>query len=108
MNGIRCVCTNDSDKPSIIPENLWIKKGTEYHIVHVFKHLSQKGISGVELAEVNISHCKPYNSFGLNRFAINIDDFQKLKELISDCTELSDIDVSSLVENLELIENYEL
>ena len=105
MNGIRCVCTNDSDKPSIIPNNLWIQKGTEYHIVHVFKMLNQKGIQGVEIAEVDISHLEPYNSFRLNRFAINIEDFQKLKELISDCTELSDIDVSALVENLELIDN---
>lgn len=105
MNGIRCVCTNDSNRPEEIPANMWIKKGTEYHIVHIFKHLSQNGISGCEIAEIDISHCKPYNSFRLNRFAINIEDFQKLKELISDCTELSDIDVSALVENLELIEN---
>lgn len=105
MTGIRCVCTNDSNRPEEIPSNLWVKKGTEYHIVHVLKCLNQKGIQGVELAEIDISHCKPYECFRLNRFSINIEDFQKLKELISDCAELSDIDVSALVENLELIEN---
>ena len=104
MNGIRCFCIDDANRPKEIPASKWVKKGEKYHIVHVFKHLSQKGIQGVELAEIDISDCEPYNCFRLTRFAILLEDLEKLMQLMKDCTELSDIDISALLENLELVE----
>lgn len=104
MSGIRCFCIDDTNRPKEIPASKWVEKDKQYHITHVFKHLSQKGIQGVELAEVDISDCEPYNCFRLTRFAILLEDLEKLIQLMKDCTELSDIDISALLENLELVE----
>jgi len=101
---IKCKCINDSNRPEDFPANKWVKKDNEYHITHVYYHVEQ-GISGVELAEVDLKDCKPYISFRMDRFAIAMEDLEKLLELIKDCNNLSDIDidVNKLIEELELV-----
>lgn len=100
---IKTKCINDSNRPEDFPANKWLKKDNEYHITHVYYHISQ-GISGCELAEINMNDTKPYASFKIDRFAFSVDDLEKLLELIKDCNDLSDvdIDVNKLIEELEL------
>ena len=97
---IPCICVDDKGKPLEIPSSKWVKKGVEYHIVHVYNQQEQNGINGVELAEFDISDCVPYNCYRLDRFAFTQDNLDKLIQMMQDCTELNDIDISSIVEKL--------
>lgn len=98
--GINCICIDDKNRPKEIPQELWIKFGTNYTITHVFKQINQNNIKGVELAEIDISNCKPYNSFRLSRFAIDVKDLFKFGEMLNDCTELNKLDVNDFVRTL--------
>lgn len=68
--------------------------------------MNQPGVKGVELAEFDISMCKPYNSYRLNRFAISIEDLEKWIKMCKDTSEMNDIDVDAFV--TELIKKEEL
>ena len=103
---IPAYCVDDTKKPNQIPSNKWIKNGEKYHITHIFKQMTQLGIQGVELAEIDISDCSPYNSFRLNRFIIDLVDLPKLIEMMKHCSDLNEIDITNLIE--ELIEKEEL
>lgn len=96
---VKCKCVNDSNMPVEFPISKWVKKDNEYHITHVYYHVEQ-GISGVELSEINLNDCYPFVSFKMDRFAISMEDLEKLLELIKDCNDLSDIeiDVDKLIE----------
>lgn len=78
----------------------WLVKGQEYHITHVYNNIQQNGIKGVELFEHDISECVPYNCYRLGRFAFTEDNLNKLIEMMQDCTELNNVDISSIVEKL--------
>ena len=101
---IPCICVDDKHKPLEIPFCKWVVKGSEYHVTHVYHQHQQKGIKGVELAEFDISDCVPYNCYRLDRFAFTQDNLKKLIQMMQDCTELNDIDISSIVEKLTSIE----
>ena len=99
---IQCICINDSNKPIEISSNKWLKKDEQYHITHIYYHV-QQGLQGVELAEIELTdECFPYQSFALNRFAIFKEDMEKFMQMIKDCTDLNDIEVSSLIEKINL------
>lgn len=95
---------DDTKKPIEIPKSKWVVKDVEYTITHIYNHVNQKGIKGVELAELDISMYTPYNSFRLDRFAIHKDDFDKLAQMIKESIELNDIDISNILETLTLLE----
>ena len=102
---VRVICLNDSNRPKEIKPSLWIKKDQEYHITHIFYHVSQ-GLQGVELYEVQLDEsCTPYESFALNRFGIPQEELEKFMEMLKNCTNLNDIDIKNLIEEscLELI-----
>jgi hypothetical protein len=101
---IPCVCVDDIGRPLEVPVSRWVKKGVEYHVTHVYHQFQQKGVKGVELLEFDISDCVPYNCYRLDRFAFTAENIQKLIELMQDCTELDNIDISSIVEKLTTIE----
>jgi len=99
---VRCICINDSNKPVEIPPKKWIKKDQEYHITHIYWH-PQQSIQGVELAEIGLTdECFPYQSFALNRFACLKEDLEKFMQMLKDCTELNDIEIGNLIEELSL------
>lgn len=100
---IKTKCINDRHRPNDFPISKWLKKDNEYHITHVYYHPEQQ-IQGVEIAEINMKDCYPYVSFKIDRFAIAMEDLEKLLELIKDCNDLNgvDIDVDKLIETLEL------
>jgi hypothetical protein len=100
---IPCICIDDKNKPSIIPDSLWVKEGERYTISHIYQHQNseQKGLQSCDLAELDISAYIPYKHFLLTRFAINANDLEKLKALLKDCTDMNDADISELIEILE-------
>lgn len=62
------ICINDQDRPNEIPLSKWVKKGKTYTVVRIVSMVVQGGY-GVELQEIDLSDCSPYNFFGSHRFA---------------------------------------
>ena len=104
LDKIHCICVDDADRPKEVPAKLWLKKDKEYHVTHIFQMVNQKGIKGCEIAEIDIGHLKPYNSFRLDRFAFTKEGLDKLIELIKQCTELNNVDINSIVEKIQIKE----
>lgn len=106
MAKIRCICIDDQNKPSVIPQEKWVEKGNWYNISYIFIMVNQGRIQGVELAEFDISMHAPYNCYRLSRFAVLEDDLKKFAELIKDCDDmrqLEDVDIEKLTKQIELI-----
>lgn len=83
---IPCICIDDTNKPSNIPNSLWVRRGNEYHITWI-KHHKAQGIQGVELKELKLNEdCLPFNSYALKRFAIRKDDMDMFMELLAVCS----------------------
>lgn len=99
---VACLCINGKNRPvEILPQN-WINEGTEYHITHIFYHVNEK-IQGVLLEEVQ-TRSEKYISYRIDRFAFRKKDFEKLIELMKLCTELNEVDIKKLLEEIELQE----
>lgn len=99
---IKCLCINDSNRPTTIPENKWIKKDTEYHIIFAHFLLPQRKL-GVQLAEINLDDtCAPFEYFLAHRFAIAESDLQALIELVYETTKIK-TSVEELMKQTEVI-----
>jgi hypothetical protein len=95
---IKCICIDDSLKPTSIPQHKWVKKGYEYTIIFAQYLLPQKEIS-VQLDEILLDEtCAPYEYFLANRFAILEDDFQNFVELLSECNDVN-VSIKELLEH---------
>lgn len=100
---IQSICIDDSCKPREIPPSKWVKKDGVYTITHIFWHVQQK-IQGVELAEIMLdSSCFPYESFSIKRFAIPLEEMDKLEQMLKDCTELNSVEINTFINELEII-----
>ena len=100
--GVKCKCINENNRPQVIPSQKWIKKDQEYNITHIYYHV-QQGIQGCELAEIELTDENfPYLSFALSRFAFTKEGLEKLVQMIKNCTELNDIEVGHLIEELDV------
>lgn len=66
---MKVICIDDTNKPIDIPESKWVKKEEIYTIVKVVKLNLQKNTFGVELEEIDLKDCFPYEYFLANRFA---------------------------------------
>jgi len=66
---MKVVCIDDSNKPIDIPEHKWVKKDEIYTIAKVVKLNLQANTLGVELEEIDLTDCFPYEYFLANRFA---------------------------------------
>ena len=98
---IRVICINDSDKPNEIPQSKWIEQGKQYHITWVYKQMQQRGLQGVELKEIDLSGCFPYNCFSLNRFAIHEQDIPELIQLMKEATDLNEIELRDILSDID-------
>jgi hypothetical protein len=99
---IPALCIDSSNRPKEIPMGKWIQSGFKYHITHVFFHEKQ-GIQGCTLHEVRLgAESTPYISYRLSRFALTQENYDKLLQMIIDCSELNDFDVNKLLEECEL------
>jgi len=83
---MRVVCIDDSNRPLGIPLENWIEKGKEYTIVKFVRMCAQNNILGVELEEVDLSNCFPYEYFSAKRFA-PINPKEKIEEALENIQE---------------------
>lgn len=94
-------CIDDKNKPAIIPDDLFVKEGESYTLIHIYKQVNQNNILGAVLKELDISAYIPYNCFRLDRFAYRIEDLPELEKMMRESAELNDADISELLEILE-------
>jgi len=66
---MKVVCIDDKNKPLDIPNHKWIKEKQTYTISKVVRMKLQNNELGVELEEIDLTDCFPYNYFSLKRFA---------------------------------------
>lgn len=86
---IKCVCINDKNRPSRVPENKWVKEGQEYTVIFTLVVLPQKTLA-VQIDEVDLDEsCRPYSFFLANRFAFRTEDLERLIEFIKECTQVN-------------------
>lgn len=102
---IRALCVDDTNRPTEIPVEKWVKANELYTITSITKHVNQDGILGVKLKEISIDDLSPYNAFKASRFGISVKDIQAFIDLAKDCAELSDLNIEELINReLELYE----
>jgi hypothetical protein len=86
---IKCICINDKNRPSKIPQNKWLKEGEEYTIIFTLIVLPQKTLA-VQLEEIDLDKsCMPYEFFLANRFAFTQEELEKLIAFIEECTHVN-------------------
>lgn len=103
---IKCICINDSDKPTKIPESKWLEKDKEYTLAFCITVLPQKQLA-FQLQEIDLDDsCSPFTWFLANRFAFRQEDLEKLAEFIQDCNKIS-FSIKELMKetNIKIIEN---
>jgi len=100
---VKCICIDISDKPEIIPNHMWPVLNKEYHITWIYYHTLQ-GVQGVELKEIAIEGCPPYESYRLTRFAFTKEGIEELMKLFKQCTDANAVDIDELFKELEVIE----
>jgi len=97
---IKAICIDDKNKPAIIPNNKWVKEGTQYHIIHIYRLPHHDNLLGVHLKEItleDIPDCE-FKTYRLSRFGIDIKDLEKFLELAKECAGLNDVDFTELAE----------
>lgn len=100
---IKCLCVDDTNKPSQIPQDKWIEKGKEYTILFSMTVLPQKQLA-FQLYEIDLDDsCSPYEWFLANRFAFREEDLGNLIEFIQDCNKIT-FSVNELVKEINIDE----
>lgn len=86
---VKCICINDKNRPSKIPQEKWLKEGEEYTIIFTLMVLPQKTLA-VQLEEIDLDEsCMPYEFFLANRFAFTKEELEKLIAFIEECNQVS-------------------
>lgn len=86
---IKCICINDKNRPSRVPETKWVKEGEEYTVIFTLVVLPQKTLA-VQIDEIDLDEsCRPYSFFLANRFAFRTEDLERLIEFIEQCTQVN-------------------
>ena len=86
---VKCICINDKNRPSKIPQEKWLKEGEEYTIIFTLIVLPQKTLA-VQLEEIDLDeNCMPYEFFLANRFAFTKEELEKLIAFIEECNHIS-------------------
>lgn len=100
---IKCLCINDNNKPTQIPSEKWLKKGTEYTLLFSMTVLPQKQLA-FQLNEIDLDDsCSPYTWFLANRFAFRQEDLDKLIEFIQECNKIT-FSVNELMKEININE----
>lgn len=100
---IKCICINDNNRPSRVPESKWVKKGEEYTVIFTLVVLPQKTLA-VQIDEINLDEsCSPYSFFLANRFAFRKEDLERLIEFIKECTHVN-MSIKDLMKQTETLE----
>ena len=100
---VKCICINDKNRPSKIPQEKWLKEGEEYTIIFTLMVLPQKTLA-VQLEEIDLDEsCMPYEFFLANRFAFTQEELEKLIAFIEECTQVN-ISIKELMKQTQTIE----
>jgi hypothetical protein len=100
---IRCVCIDDKNRPSSVPESKWVKKDSEYTVIFTLMVLPQRTL-GVQLEEIDLDEtCVPYTYFLAKRFAFKQEDLARLIAFIQECTEIN-ISIKELMKQTQVTE----
>jgi hypothetical protein len=100
---VKCICINDKNRPSKIPQEKWLKEGEEYTIIFTLIVLPQKTLA-VQLEEIDLDEsCMPYEFFLANRFAFTKEELEKLIAFIEECTQVN-ISIKELMKQTQTIE----
>ena len=100
---VKCICINDKNRPSKIPQNKWLKEGEEYTIIFTLMVLPQKTLA-VQLEEIDLDEsCMPYEFFLANRFAFTKEELEKLIDFIQECTQVN-MSIKELMKQTQTIE----
>lgn len=100
---VRCICVDDSNRPSIIPADKWIKKGSEYTIIFVTTVLPQNKLA-IQIDEIILDDdCEPYAYFLAHRFAIRKEDTEAMIELMQ-ASDIMDSSIKDLLGQLNMEE----
>lgn len=98
---IKCLCIDDSSRPSKIPESKWITKDVEYTLEFAIVVLPQRQLA-FQLREIHLDEsCSPFEYFLANRFAFSIDDLAELNEFIKECTTIN-LSVNELMKQTKI------
>lgn len=83
---IPCICIDDSNKPEIIPQELWVESGKLYHITDIRTLVAQNRILGVELHEIDLKQIPNciYQYFKLSRFSFTVEGIMALQKLVEE------------------------
>ena len=86
---IKCVCIDNENRPSKVPENKWLEKGKEYTLAFTMTVYPQKKLA-FQLQEIELDDsCSPYEWFLANRFSFRKKDLEKLVEFIKECNNIT-------------------
>lgn len=86
---IKCVCIDNDNRPSRVPESKWLEKGKEYTLAFTMTVHPQKTLA-FQLQEIELDEaCSPYSWFLASRFAFKQEDLQKLIEFIKECNKIT-------------------
>ena len=86
---VPCICIDDTKKPNEIPQDKWVKKGEQYHVIYTAYCIPSKEV-GVYLDELSLDDCcLPYEYYALRRFAFTKEALEQLIELIKNCNDTS-------------------
>lgn len=100
---IPCICIDDTAKPPQVPFKSWVIRESKYHITHVYFHPNQK-VQGVELKEICMGReAAPFETYRITRFGFTQENLKLLFQMMKDCSELNDVDINKLLEEVEVI-----
>ena len=86
---IKCVCIDDKNRPSTVPETKWIKAGQASPVIFTLVVLPQKTLA-VQLDEIDLDEsCAPYTFFLANRFGFTKENLEKLIAFIEQCNHVN-------------------
>ena len=86
---IKCVCIDNDNRPSRVPETKWLEKGKEYTLDFTMTVHPQKKLA-FQLKEIELDEsCSPYTWFLANRFAFRQEDIESLIEFIKECNKIT-------------------
>lgn len=86
---IKCVCVDNDNRPSRVPESKWLEKGKEYTLAFTMTVHPQKKLA-FQLQEIELDEsCSPYTWFLASRFAFREEDLGRLIEFINECNKIT-------------------
>lgn len=86
---IKCICIDNDNRPSVVPEEKWLEKGKEYTLAFTMTVHPQKKLA-FQVQEIDLDEsCSPYTWFLASRFAFRQEDIGKLIEFIKDCNKIT-------------------